>query len=113
GSNTPVVQTGAMTKYLRQYFRYVALRAVRVGATTADSRFAPVAFRNLSGKYVVVVKASAAGTFTVGGLPPGTYGIDYTTASEYMRALGDVTITSTQTLSTAIPASGVLTIFAR
>ena len=113
GNNSPVVQTGTMTKYLRQYFRYVALRAVRVGATTADSRFAPVAFRNLNGKYVVVVKASAGGSFTVGGLPPGTYGIDYTTASEYMRALSDVTITSTQTLSTVIPASGVLTIFAR
>ncbi|MEO6445997.1 MAG: Ig-like domain-containing protein, partial [Gemmatimonadaceae bacterium] len=58
GSNAPNVQTGAMTKYLRQYFRYVALGAVRVGATSADSRVAPVAFRNVSGKYVVVVKAT-------------------------------------------------------
>lgn len=113
GRNTPDVRTGQMTKYLRQYFRYVALRAVRVGATTADARFEPVAFRNANGKYVVVVKASAGGTFTVGGLPAGTYGIDYTTDTEYMRPLSNVTITGSQALATAIPASGVLTIFAR
>ena len=113
GQNTPSVQTGRLTKYLRQYFRYVALRAVRVGATTSDARFAPVAFRNLNGKYVVVVKASAAGTFTVGGLPAGSYGIDYTTDSDYMRALPDVTISGAQALATSIPTAGVLTLFAR
>ena len=113
GQNTPSVQTGRLTKYLRQYFRYVALRAVRVGATTSDARFAPVAFRNVNGKYVAVVKASAAGSFTVGGLPAGTYGIDYTTDSDYMRALPDVTISGAQALATSIPAAGVITIFAR
>ncbi len=113
GNNAPDVRTGAMTKYLRQYFRYVDLGAVRLGATSTETRLAPVAFRNLSGKHVVVVKASAGGAFSVGGLPAGRYGIDYTTATEYMRALGDVTITSSQALATSIPAAGVLTIFAR
>ncbi|MGQ0643302.1 MAG: Ig-like domain-containing protein [Gemmatimonadaceae bacterium] len=113
GSNSPNVLTGAMTKFLRQYFRYVALRAVRVGAASADARFAPVAFRNANGKYVVVVNAAAGGSFTVGGLPAGTYGIDYTTASEYMRALPDVTISGSQPVSTSIPTTGVLTIFAK
>jgi hypothetical protein len=84
-----------------------------VGASSSDARFAPVAFRNADGKYVVVVKAAAGGAFTVGGLPAGTYGIDYTTSTEYMRALPDVTIGSTQAVSTSIPASGVLTIFAK
>lgn len=113
GNNSPEVRTGAMTKYLRQYFRYVGLNAVRVGATSTDDRFAPVAFRNVNGKYVAVVKATGGGSFTVGGLPAGTYGIDYTTATEYMRALADVTITGSQTVTTAIPAAGVLTIFAK
>jgi len=113
GSNTPDVRTGSMTKYLRQYFRYVALRAVRIGATSADTRFEPVAFRNVNGKQVVVVKASAGGSFSVAGLAPGTYGIDYTTATEYARALSDIIIVAGQTVSTAIPATGVLTIFAR
>lgn len=113
GNNSPVVTTGSRTKFLRQYFRYVAIGAERVGAATADERFAPVAFRNVNGKYVVVVKTSAGGSFTVGGLPPGTYGIDYTTASAYMQPLPNVTITGAQVVSTAIPAAGVLTIFAR
>jgi hypothetical protein len=113
GQNSPVVTTGRLTKYLRQYFKYVRLRAVRVGATTSDARFAPVAFRNATGKYVVVVNASAGGQFTVGGLPAGTYGIDYTTASDYMKPLPDVSVSASQALSTSIPAAGVLTIFAR
>ena len=113
GHNTPSVRTGQMTKYLRQYFRYVGLGAVRVAATSGDTRLEPVAFRNTNGKYTVVVKASAAANFTVGGLPAGTYGIDYTTATDYMHALGDVTITSTQALTTSIPAGGVLTVYAR
>ncbi|MEO6446843.1 MAG: Ig-like domain-containing protein [Gemmatimonadaceae bacterium] len=113
GSNAPNVQTGAMTKYLRQYFRYVDLGAVRVGATSSVATWAPVAFRNVSGTYVVVVKAAAGGTFTVGGLPTGTYGMDYTTASAYMQPLPDVTITGAQAVTATIPASGVLTIFAR
>ncbi|MGH7693829.1 MAG: Ig-like domain-containing protein [Gemmatimonadaceae bacterium] len=113
GENNPVVNIGRMTRYLRQYFRYVALRAVRLGATSSDARFAPVAFRNANGKYVVVVKASAGGSFTVGGLPGGTYGIDYTTPADYMKPLPDVTITGAQSITTAIPDSGVITIFAK
>ncbi len=113
GENNPVVNTARMTKFLRQYFRFVGLRAVRVGATTADARFAPVAFRNPNGKYTVVVKTSAAGSFTVGGLPAGTYAIDYTTATDYMKPLPDVTISSSQSITTSIPDVGVLTIHAK
>lgn len=113
GENNPVVNIGKETKYLRQYFRYVALGAVRLGATSSDARFAPVAFRNANGKYTVVVNASAGGSFTVGGLPAGTYGIDYTTAADYMTPLADVTITGAQSITTAIPNSGVITIFAK
>jgi len=113
GENNPVVNTAKMTKYLRQYFRYVGLRAVRIGAPSTDSRFAPVAFRNTNGKHVVVVKASAGGTFTVGGLLPGTYGIDYTTSADYMKALPDVTISGAQSITATIPDAGVLTIYAK
>jgi len=113
GHNTPSVRTGAMTKYLRQYFRYVGLGAVRVGAVSGNTQLEPVAFRNTSGKYTVVVKASAGANFTVGGLPAGTYGIDYTTAADYAKALGDVTITGSQAITTSIPATGVITIYAK
>ena len=113
GKNTPDVRTGEMSKFLRQYFRYVALGAVRVGATSTEAANEPVAFRNVDGKYVVIVKAAAGGTFGVGGLPAGTYGIDYTTANQYMQPLPDVVLGAGQTLTTAIPATGALTIFAR
>ncbi len=113
GSNSPVVKTGERTKYLRQYFRYVGLGAVRVGATSSDTKFAPVAFRNTNGKYTVVVKATGGGSFTVGGLPPGTYGIDFTVPNDYKHALADVSISGSQVVTTAIPAAGVLTVFAR
>lgn len=113
GQNNPVVNTAKMTKYLRQYFRFVGLRAVRVAATSADGRFAPVAFRNANGKYTVVVKASAGGSFSVGGLPAGTYAIDYTTAAAYMSPLPDVTVSSSQSITAAIPDAGVITIHAK
>lgn len=113
GNNNPEVRTGEMTKFLRQYFRYVAHGAERIGATSGNAQFAPVAFRNTNGKFVVVVKASAGGTFSVSGLPAGTYGIDYTTSSAYMVPLANQTVAAGQVLTTAIPAAGVLTVFAR
>ena len=113
GQNSPVVNTGRQTKLIRQYFRYVPLRSVRVGATSTDARFAPIAFRTPTGRFTVVVKASVGGGFSIGGLPQGTYGIDYTTGVEYARALPDVTILSGQTMSTSIPAAGVLTVYGK
>ena len=60
-----------------------------------------------------MVNASSGGSFTVGGLPAGRYGIDYTTATAYMQPQPEVTITGSQAVATAIPAAGVLTIFAK
>jgi hypothetical protein len=62
---------------------------------------------------VVVVKASAGGTFTVTGLPAATYGVTYTTTAEFRTARPDATIGPGQPVVTSIPASGVLTIAAR
>ncbi|MGQ0538912.1 MAG: glycoside hydrolase family 30 beta sandwich domain-containing protein, partial [Gemmatimonadaceae bacterium] len=113
GENNPQIITAKTSTYLRQYFRYVYLGAVRLGATTANAAFSPVAFRNPDGKFTVVVKATSGGSFTVGGLPAGSYGIEYTTAQEYARSLSDVAITSSQAVSAAIPAAGALTIYAK
>lgn len=112
GQNTPRIITTKMSTYLRQYFRYVRLGAVRVAATSSNSAFSPVAFRNTDGRFTVVVKANS-GSFSVSGLPPGRYGIEYTTAAEYARSLRDVRITSTQAVTATIPATGALTIYAR
>lgn len=64
-------------KLLRQVFAYVREGALRVGAVTSDAALKPVAFVNANGAAVVVVRTTSARTFTVRGLPPGTYTITH------------------------------------
>jgi hypothetical protein len=108
----PTLITGSRTKFLRQYFKYVRRGAVRiyVGSSTG---FDPLAFQNTDGRMVVVVKASSGGGFTISGLTAGTYGIKYSTNAAYDVDLPDVQIIGGQTLTTTIPAAGVITIHAR
>lgn len=109
----PVVSIGDRTKFLRQYFKFVRAGARRIQALTGNSNFDPVAFINTNGKYVVVVKASGSGSFSVQGLPAGIYGIKFTTSSQYNIDQPDATITAGQTVTTSIPATGVITIYQR
>ena len=110
---SPVIIMGSETKFLRQYFKYIRAGAQRIEALTGNSNFDPLAFINTNGKYVVVVKAGGSGSFNVQGLPGGTYGIKYTTGSQYNIDLADVSISTGQTLSTSMPQAGVITIYAR
>jgi hypothetical protein len=66
----PTIELGVNSRPLRQYFNYVRRGAVRIGASSQDGGFRPVAFINANGKYVVVVWATKTGSFTIGGLPP-------------------------------------------
>lgn len=109
--SSPRVVIGSRTKFLRQYFKFVRAGAVRVGATSANGNLDPLAFINTNGSYVVVVKAAAGATFTVGGLPPARYGIKYTTSGAYDVDLADVTLAAGQALPASIPAAGVLTVY--
>ena len=109
---TPVVTPDARAKALRQYFKHVRPGAVRIGAASGSAAFQPVAFRNTNGRHVVVVKADAGGNFSISNLPAGTYGIFYTTESQYNVTLPDVAIGAGGTISTGIPAAGVLTVHA-
>ena len=43
----------------------------------------------------VVVKATAGSAFSIDGLPAGSYGIKYTTVSQYDVDLPDVTLSTT------------------
>jgi hypothetical protein len=109
----PTFTLGHRSRYLRQYFRHVRLDAVRIGAASGDARFNPLAFENTDGRVVVVVKATAAGSFAVRGLPAGTYGLYYTTSGQTDVRPPDVTVVAGGELSASIPAAGVITIHKR
>jgi hypothetical protein len=112
-ANNPTVHIGSRTKFLRQYFKYIRAGAVRIDAATTNNSFDPLAFINSDGGHVVVIKADNSGSFSIEGLPAGTYGIKYTTPSEYDVDLTDTTISNGQSLNTSIPAKGALTVYAR
>jgi hypothetical protein len=111
-----VVKDGRRTNYLRQYMKYIRPGAVRIGASTSNPRFAPLAFINrppAAGAYVVVINADQTGAFSVRGLPPGVYGISYTTKRESGVELPDVNLKAGEALTASIPTNGILTIYAR
>ncbi len=112
-NNSSVVNIGSRTKFLRQYFKFVRAGARRIEAGTTNPAFDPVSFINANQGYVVVVKADQAGSMAINGLPAGTYGIKYTTTSQYNVDLPALTITAGQSLVTSIPAVGVITVYAQ
>lgn len=107
----PPLAIASRTKFLRQYFKFVRRDAVRIGATSSYPGFDPVAFKNVDGREVVVVKASSGGSFKIHGLSAGTYGIKYTTAKQYDVDAPAVTISRRQPLDANIPDAGVITIY--
>jgi hypothetical protein len=111
--NNPRISLAGGTGFLRQYFKFIRAGAVRIQANASDGNFGPVAFINRDGKYVVVVKANNGGPLTIQGLPAGTYGIKYTTVNEYDVDRPDVTIRSGEAVNTTLPATGVITIYAK
>jgi len=99
------------TKFIRQYTKYVRPGAQRIDAAAATTDIEPIAFINSDGRYVVVVKSETGGSFSISGLPAGTYGIYYTTNAQYDVNLSAVTIAAGQSISSSIPATGVITIY--
>ncbi len=109
--NNPQIKMGSRTKFLRQYFKFIRPGALRIEASSTNANFNPVAFTNSDGKQVVVIKALAGGTFSVGNLPAGTYGIKFTTDTQYNIDNPDQNIITGQNITTNIPAAGVITIY--
>lgn len=99
------------TKFLKLYFRYVRRGAVRVGATSSEEGLDPLVFQNTDGSFVVVVKAEEGASFSVGGLPPGSYRARYSTEDENDADGGSYEVPVGGLVDTRIPASGVLTIY--
>lgn len=108
----PVITIGNVTKFTRQYYKYVRAGAVRTGVTSDNSDSDPLAFINADGKYVVVIKTQSGRSLTVGGLPAGVYGIKYTTQNAYDVDHAYQTLAPGESLDTSIPSSGVITVYA-
>ncbi len=103
------------TKLTRQWTKYIRPGAQGIGVNSPQP-FENVAFINPDGKYVVVVKAEEnAGSFTVGGLPPGTYERSRTDASadQPTTQLPDVTIQAGGAVAGDLPTEGVFTIVSK
>lgn len=111
--NSPAVTFGRRTKFLSQYFRFIRRGAQRIGSATTNDKLDPVAFINADGTYVLVVNAGSPGTMEVDGLPAGNYGVSYTTVNEANSAAPEISLDAGETLRTAIPAKGVLTIYGK
>ena len=110
----PKITTGPMTKFLRQYFKFIHRGAVRIQANSTDTvNMAPLAFINTDGTWVVPVKATGSFSFTILGLPPGNYGIKYTTGAQYDIDMPDQQIGQGGIISSSIPAAGVITIYGK
>ena len=110
-SANPDIYLARRTRFLAQYFKFIRIGAVRIGAKTNDASKNPVAFINPNGKYIVVVKAKSPGPISIGGLPSGTYGVSYTTARESSAEFKNVVLKNGGKLTSAIPAKGVVTFY--
>jgi uncharacterized protein YjdB len=112
--SNPIVTMSSTAGQLSQVFRYVRAGAVRVGATSANSGLAKVvAFRNTNNKYAVIVRTQGSQQLLIRGLPAGTYGVNYATASSVNVSAADVVISAGGSASVSIPAAGAITIYAR
>lgn len=112
GSNPNfVVNMGSRTKFLRQYMKFIRAGAVMKGVSNTNANFDGLAFQNSNGSYVVPIKCTTGGTISVAGLPAGTYGIKYTTASSYDVDLSNQTIGSNGLVTFNMPAAGVVTVY--
>ena len=102
-------------RYLRQYFRALRPDARRIGATSDNEDFKPVAVRQHDGRLAVVVSANRGGQLTIRQLEPGSYRVSCWTERS---TLGDVSsqcdqtvqVISPGTLIINIPAAGVLSL---
>ena len=110
--NRPEIVFPTEARLLSQYFAFIRRGAVRLGAASGAEAVQPVAFRNVDGKAVLVVRAEHGSKLRVTGLPAGSYASSWRTATR--NGTGAVAaVTPGGELRADIPDAGVLTIYAR
>ncbi|MGQ0650072.1 MAG: hypothetical protein ACT4P7_21185 [Gemmatimonadaceae bacterium] len=110
----PKVNITNEAKLLRQVFVYVRPGAVRLGAASSDPTLRALAFRNASGRAVVVARSPVQREVAVRGLPAGTYGVNYSVRTgRYNVDLPDVTVEDGKPLRLLIPEDAAITVYGR
>ena len=88
--------------------------AVRLGAVSSRDGLRALAFRNATGRAVVVARSATRQPFLVRGLPAGTYGVNYSTkAGRFNVDLADVVVRDGVPVSLEVPGDAALTIYGR
>jgi len=108
---SPLVRINRKTRLLRQVYRFVRRGAVRVAATSSSPTVQTVAFLNADGGTVVVIRATAGGSFNVAGLPVGVYGLNYSTGAQFNVSLPGQAVLESGVVVASIPAAGALTVY--
>jgi len=101
--------------YLRQYFRTIRPDARRLGASTDNSDFQPIAVRNRNGGLAVVVATARPGEITIQKLEPGTYRVSCWTDASRADTPADrcertAEVGAGGTLAATLPGAGVLSV---
>jgi hypothetical protein len=109
----PTVNITSRSRFLRQYFRFIRRGAERIGATSTDTQLEPVAFIHPDDTWVTVIRSHRSGEIAVGGLPAGTYDVNYTTDAAFDVDVDPVVIGDGGVLVTSLPAPGVISISGR
>jgi O-glycosyl hydrolase len=104
------VSLASRTRFLAQIWRHARIGDVRVEAGSDDATLKPLAFVKPDGRAVLSVIADAARTFSVNGMPPGTYRAEFTTAGALAKDGGMIDIGADGRAELSIPAKGVITI---
>ncbi|MEO8454929.1 MAG: glycoside hydrolase family 30 beta sandwich domain-containing protein [Sphingomicrobium sp.] len=100
------VRLASSTGALAQYFRNVRRGAVRIAASSNNSRKRATAFINRDGSHVVIVAADEGGEVRISGLPSGTYDISFAPHGGEPTPLSRASVTD-GFLVARIPAKGV------
>jgi hypothetical protein len=110
GDGNPVVTPG--TRYIPEYLRHLRRGARRVASTEAHGSIGlALAWVRPDGKHVVTVRSTAAiGSFTIAGLPAGTYDVSETTAAVERQAGTPVVVTNGGTATVSASAAGVISL---
>ena len=109
--DNPALIMSPKAQQLAQYFKFVRMGAVRIGATTKSPNVKPVAFQNTDGSFTVVVNTEQAQDLSFHGLPAGHYDMRSTTKHDGVQEYEPISIKSGESLNTRISDKGVITIY--